>query len=97
MARAAANERSPWQWCDDCPTCKRWSGWQCLDEPTGFRNCASYGKTWHMQVIAKDAKTGRAKMVQLKKGQTIEDLTRPPQEKTRAPSRPSGGVNLFDF
>ncbi|MBR5590950.1 MAG: hypothetical protein IKW38_00250 [Kiritimatiellae bacterium] len=49
-----------------------------------------------MQVIAKDAKTGRAKMVQLKKGQTIEDLTRP-QEKTRAPSRPSGGVNLFDF
>ena len=50
-----------------------------------------------MQVIAKDANTGRAKMVQLKKGQTIEDLTRPPQEKTRAPSRPSGGVNLFDF
>jgi hypothetical protein len=29
-----------------------------------------------MQVIAKDAKNGRAKLVQLKKGQTIEDLTR---------------------
>ena len=101
MRSGMQQEKSLWQWCAACAGCRHWTGWQCLDEPTGFRNCASYGKTWRMQVVAKDAKSGRAKLVTLKRGQTVEDLMAPvvpAAVKSGAAGVGAGmGVNLLDF
>ncbi len=83
-------------WCEGCSKCRWWNGSICRQEGVNFRDCPEYGKAFVMEAICKDRKTGRAVLVPLKRGQLPEDLMKP-QEKTRAPSRPSGGVNLFDF
>lgn len=86
-------------WCASCAKCKWWNGTICRQEGINFRDCPEYGKSFVMEALCKDKKTGRAVLIPLKRGQLPEDLMKS-ETKTRAPSAnaaPTGGVNIFDF
>lgn len=68
-------EQSPWMRCAACEGCRFWTGWVCMNEPTGFRDCEHYGTDFVETVVAIDHATGAARYVVLERGQTADDLS----------------------
>lgn len=97
--RETERDESPWQRCAACARCGWWTGWLCLDEPSGFRNCKHYGKAFEdVKIICRGGK--RATLTR-KKGETDEQMELRAFPETRKPVKPAAkpamGINLFEL
>lgn len=102
MARQMQREESPWQRCAACARCGWWTGWLCLDEPSGFRNCKQFGKAFEdVKIICRG---GKRVTLKRRQGETDDQMlrrafpeTKPAEANETVRTAPANSVNLFEM